>query len=69
MTRTQSTKDLEAEAARESQAAEDNLVTFFESLDENSLREYRELASRDLRFGENLEAERATLSAKGPPRD
>jgi hypothetical protein len=60
----QSTKDLEEEAARESQEAENNLVTFFESLDEKSLAEYRTLAQRDLRFGEDLTAERAALTPK-----
>jgi hypothetical protein len=59
----QSTKDLEAEAARESQEAEDNLVAFFESLDEKALAEYRELAERDRRFGENISAERDAADA------
>lgn len=58
------TTNLETKAIRESEEAEDSLVAFFESLDESSRAEYQELADRDRRFGEDLDAERAAV-AKG----
>ncbi len=58
----ESTKDLEAKAAEDSHRAEEELLAFFHALPADARAEYRALAERDLRFGEDVRAEVGSTS-------